>query len=54
MTCPTGKRSYETRVEARQARRKYPGEARRAYTCDQCGTWHLGRLKRALKMGRVA
>lgn len=51
MTCPTGKRMFETRADARRVRKRYPGASRRAYQCTLCGGWHLGRLTRAAKHG---
>ncbi len=51
MTCPTGKRVFDTRADARRARKRYPGAPRRAYPCDLCGGWHLGRLTRTAKRG---
>ena len=51
MTCPTGKRPYDTRAQARLSRKRYPGAARRAYRCPHCDRWHLGRLPQALKHG---
>lgn len=51
MTCLTGKRIYDTRAQARAMRKRYPGAARRAYPCDRCGGWHLGRLTRSTKQG---
>lgn len=51
MTCPTGKRGYPTRAQARHMRRHYPSIARRAYLCADCGQWHLGRLSLAMKHG---
>ena len=52
MTCPTGKRAYSSRADARAMRRRYPGAPRRAYLCEQCRSWHLGRLTRAAKNGQ--
>jgi hypothetical protein len=54
MTCPTGKRRYPTRAAARTFARRYRGPHRRAYWCQQCDAWHLGRLTRARKQGRDA
>lgn len=51
MSCPTGKRVYDSRAQARAMRKRYPGSARRAYPCDACGGWHLGRLSRPAKHG---
>ncbi len=51
MTCPNGKRVFDTRADARAVRKRYPGAARRAYPCNLCGGWHLGRLTRAVKSG---
>jgi predicted RNA-binding Zn-ribbon protein involved in translation (DUF1610 family) len=51
--CPTGKRAYDTRGQARAMRRHYPGTPRRAYKCPACGHWHLGRLSRAAKHGNT-
>ena len=51
MSCPTGKRCYDTRAEARSTRKRYPGASRRAYRCPHCDRWHLGRLPRAIKHG---
>jgi hypothetical protein len=49
--CPTGKRAYDTRAQARATRKQYPGPARRAYLCAACDRWHLGRLGRDAKHG---
>ena len=49
--CPTGKRGYATRREARAMRRHHPGSSRRAYKCPACGHWHLGRLTQSTKHG---
>ncbi|MBK9740974.1 MAG: hypothetical protein IPO93_16075 [Actinobacteria bacterium] len=49
MTCPTGKRPYDTRAEARATRKQPPGPARRACLCVHCRHWRLGRLGRAAK-----
>lgn len=54
MSCPTGKRPHPSRAAARNFRRRFPGTARRAYLCDRCGSWHLGRLSQARKTGAYA
>ena len=54
MTCPTGKRGFPTRADARRMRRRYPAVTRRAYLCADCGQWHLGRLSLAAKHGDPA
>lgn len=51
MSCPSGKRSYDTRAQARATRKRYPGAARRAYHCTACDGWHLGRLTQHAKHG---
>jgi hypothetical protein len=51
MRCPTGKRTFDSRADARAVRKRHPGAPRRAYPCDLCGGWHLGRLTRAAKHG---
>jgi hypothetical protein len=51
MTCPTGKRTFDTRAQARDLRKHHPGSSRRAYFCDYCAGWHLGRLTRPIKRG---
>jgi hypothetical protein len=51
MRCPTGKRPYDTRAQARLCRKRYPGAARRAYRCPHCDQWHLGRLPQTIKHG---
>lgn len=54
MTCPTGKRPHANRANARAFARKFPGAHRRAYRCDRCGAWHLGRLSEAQRTGALA
>lgn len=54
MTCPAGKRRHPTRAAARAFARRYPGPHRRAYRCERCGAWHLGRLTQVRKTGREA
>ncbi len=51
--CPTGKRGYATRRDARAMRRHHPGAPRRAYKCRACGHWHLGRLTQDAKHGQA-
>lgn len=46
MKCATGKRGYESRAEARDAKRivskNRDASGLRAYLCGKCGCWHLG------------
>lgn len=51
MTCPTGKRTFDTRAQARTVRKRHPDAPRRAYYCHACTGWHLGRLTRLVKHG---
>ena len=51
MTCPTGKRTFDTRAQARARRKQFPGTPRRAYYCSACSGWHLGRRSRPIKRG---
>jgi hypothetical protein len=51
MSCPTGKRPYDTRAQARSTRKRFPGAPRRAYRCPTCDRWHLGRLPQTIKHG---
>ncbi|MHB1164540.1 MAG: hypothetical protein ACYC3K_04795 [Candidatus Nanopelagicales bacterium] len=51
MTCPTGKRTFDTRAQARALRKRHPDAPRRAYYCHACTGWHLGRLSRPVKHG---
>lgn len=44
---------YGTRAEARSADRAMGGKHRRAYYCDQCDYWHLGRLPEQVRRGEV-
>ena len=54
MTCPTGKRRHLTRAQARAFARRFPGTHRRAYLCERCGSWHLGRLTQIQRSGEKA
>jgi hypothetical protein len=51
-TCSCGKLLYDTRKEARKARRVvHPGKTMREY---QCGAgWHLGHLPADVRHGKV-
>ena len=51
MTCPSGKRTFDSRAQARALRKQHPGTPRRAYFCNACAGWHLGRLTRPVKHG---
>lgn len=37
------KRRFATRAEAKHHARRYPSSAARAYKCETCGFFHLGR-----------
>jgi hypothetical protein len=49
MTCPTGKQSFRTELDAKMAlafiaRKRHTGRAKeesRAYRCESCRRWHL-------------
>lgn len=56
-TCDAcGKRSYESRKDARRvARRLSPGKGRvHAYRCRTTGLWHVGHVPTPVKTGRVS
>lgn len=49
-TCPLcGKRTYETRKDARRAAKQLPGHHMSAYECAQ--GWHLGHLPAGIAAG---
>jgi hypothetical protein len=54
MNCSSGKRRHKSRAAARAFARRYPGVNRRAYQCEHCGAWHLGRLTQASRSGQDA
>lgn len=44
---------YETRADARKAARTGGGEHRRAYYCNHCSYWHIGRLPEVIRRGEA-
>lgn len=50
--CPTGKRGYFTRKDARRA--NSTRDHMTAYACAECGYWHLGHLSPLVVSGAGA
>lgn len=55
--CPSGKRGYVTKAEARQVARtlRKQGDERlmSPYRCEHCGLVHIGHLPAAVRAGEV-
>ena len=52
-TCPLcGKRTYETRKDARRAAKQLPGHHMSAYECAQ--GWHIGHLPAGIAAGNYS
>ena len=51
--CSTGKRSRLTKISAKQHAKNMPGERMREYRCEECDSWHVGHLPRAVVQGQV-
>lgn len=51
--CPTGKRTYSSRKAAKASYKQHlrKHDHMRAYTCPECGGWHLGHLDYATMRG---
>jgi len=51
--CPTGKRGYFTRADARAAKRTHANKGLSVYECPACHDWHLGHLPRKVRRGEI-
>ncbi len=53
--CPTGKRAFQSRRDAKKARRLTKrGDGLSTYKCTLCPGWHNGHLAHDVKRGNIA
>lgn len=50
--CPSGKRGYPSRRDAKKALEQAPLDHMRPYRCPHCPYWHNGHLSRAVMQGQ--